>query len=85
MSANSYVKVVGVVENIRVIRTKQGHQMAFVELQDEYGSISVTLFPQQFETVSQLIAVDCFAYVEGSIEPRLGKIQIKVKQIKVEK
>lgn len=85
MSANSYVKVVGVVENIRVIRTKQGHQMAFVELQDEFGSISVTLFPQQFETVSQLIAVDCFAYVEGSIEPRLGKIQIKVKQIKVEK
>lgn len=84
MKANSYVKLLGIVEHIRVIRTKQGQQMAFVELQDEFGSISVTLFPQLFETVKQSLAVDRFVYVEGIIEPRLGKIQVKVKHLKLQ-
>ncbi|MEO4051946.1 DNA polymerase III subunit alpha [Solibacillus sp. CAU 1738] len=82
--ANSYIKFLGIVEDIRVIRTKKGEQMAFVELQDEFGSLSATLFPKEFETVKQGLAVDSFAFVEGYVETRFGKLQLKVKQIKIQ-
>ena len=40
----SFVHVIGLVVEIKRIRTKKGESMAFVTLQDETGTISCTLF-----------------------------------------
>ncbi|RKQ20048.1 DNA polymerase III subunit alpha [Ureibacillus endophyticus] len=76
---NTYVKFVAMVEDIRQIRTKKGELMAFIQVQDEYGSISTTLFPKQYNEVLGWIQVDRIVYIEGIFELRNGTPQIIVK------
>ena len=83
MRPNSFIKLVGMVENIRQIRTKKGELMAFIQLQDEYGAISTTLFPQSYNEVIGWIKEDRIVYVEGILEFRNGNSQIKVKTMKI--
>ena len=75
----TYVKMLGLVEEVKKIRTKKGEQMAFVQLQDEYGTVSVTLFPQVFQLVQDLLIEDELLYIEGTLEKRFGKPQVKAK------
>ncbi|MFP3917010.1 DNA polymerase III subunit alpha [Lysinibacillus telephonicus] len=79
---NTFIKFVGMVELIRQIRTKKGELMAFVQLQDEYGSVSATLFPQQYNEVIGWMKEDRIVYVEGVLEVRNSSPQIKVKIMK---
>lgn len=56
--------------------------MAFIQLQDEYGSISTTLFPQVYNEVIGWIKEEQMVYIEGTLEYRNGNSQIKVKVVK---
>ncbi|MEK9199104.1 DNA polymerase III subunit alpha [Ureibacillus sp. FSL E2-3493] len=76
---NSFVKIVGMIESIRQIRTKKGELMAFIQLQDEFGTVSTTLFPQTYNEVIGWVKEDRIVYVEGVIDYRNGNTQIKVK------
>lgn len=76
---------VGLIEEVKKIRTKKGEQMAFVVAEDEYGSISVTLFPQVFDTASPWLVEGMVVYIEGVLEFRFGKSQIKAKNITLSK
>ena len=49
------VTVVGLIQDIKKIRTKKGESMAFVTIQDETGSISVTLFPEEYAKYNSLL------------------------------
>ena len=81
----TYVKMVGMIDDVKKIRTKKGEQMAFVQLQDEYGTVSITLFPQVFQLVQDLLIEDELLFIEGVLERRFGKPQIKVKHAKTMK
>lgn len=81
--ANSFVKLIGIVSDIRQIRTKKGELMAFVQIEDEFGMISLTLFPKEYLQVVGQIKEGAFVYTEGVLEFRFGKPQLKVKQIQV--
>lgn len=83
LSSNSFVKLIGMVENIHQIRTKKGELMAFVQLQDEIGTISTTLFPKEYNEVMGWVKEDQIVYLEGVLEYRFGKPQIKVKKMKL--
>lgn len=81
----TYVKVIGMIEEIKKIRTKRGEQMAFAQLQDEYGTVSITLFPQVFQLVQDFLLEDEMLYIEGTVEKRFGKPQVKVKHAQTTK
>jgi len=85
MRDGTYVKMIGVIEEVKKIRTKKGEQMAFVQLQDEHGAVSATLFPQVFQFVQDLLIEDEILFIEGTIERRFGKPQIKVKHAQATK
>lgn len=46
---NRDVAVLGLIKRPRVIRTKKGQRMCFATVEDETGSISVTIFPKLFQ------------------------------------
>lgn len=77
----AHVKVLGSIEDIRVLRTKKGEQMAFVTLEDEGGTISCTLFPQLYSHVAPLLLDGALVAAEGQIEVRFGKRQLKTKAL----
>ena len=62
------VRLLVYVKEVRVIRTKKGEQMAFVEVDDLTGSLSLTVFPTIFRTLRNTIEKNCVYYAEGKIE-----------------
>lgn len=81
LKENTYVKLIGFVSEIRQLRTKRGELMAFVQLEDEFGIVSLTIFPKEYEGIYGKLQEDTLLYVEGSFEYRFNKPQVKVKQI----
>lgn len=51
---NEIVNVLGLVKNLRVIRTKKGQRMCFMTIEDESGNISVTIFPKLFQKIEEM-------------------------------
>lgn len=76
---STFVKLVGMIENVRQIRTKKGELMAFAQLSDEFGSISLTLFPKEYNDVIGWIKEELIVYVEGILEYRNDKPQVIIK------
>ena len=81
MRPNSYVKCIGMIADVRQLRTKKGELMAFAQLEDEFGSVSLTIFPKEYNQVMGRLKEDTFVFVEGFLEYRFNKPQLKVKQI----
>lgn len=76
-----YVTLVGLITEIKRIRTKKGEAMAFVSLQDETGTISCTLFPKQYTQAHDMLDEKKMVLVQGTIERRRGQLQILVQQV----
>ncbi|EOI01938.1 DNA polymerase III, alpha subunit [Enterococcus moraviensis ATCC BAA-383] len=80
---NQSARLLIYVKDVRVIRTKKGEQMAFVEGDDLTGSLSLTLFPAVFRTLRQTIEKNEVYFVEGKIEKSNynQELQLLVNQI----
>jgi len=76
-----FVTVVGLIIEIKRIRTKKGDSMAFVTLQDETGSLSCTLFPKEYATFNAALKEWKTAGMAGTIEWRNGKPQLIIKKL----
>jgi DNA polymerase-3 subunit alpha len=64
----SEVKVAGLIENLKIKRTKRGDKMAVVSLEDPTGSTDVIIFPNTFESYAHLLKGDEPLLVSGSAE-----------------
>jgi DNA polymerase-3 subunit alpha len=62
------VKVAGVIEHLRIKRTKRGDKMAILSLEDSTGSTEVILFPDVFSTYSPLLKGDEPILIGGTAE-----------------
>ncbi len=74
--ARQTVTLAGVVTNARVITTKKGDPMAFVQLEDPSGATELTVFPKVFERTRELWRVETLLLVKGKVELRDGKFQV---------
>ena len=58
----------GMLTDIRIIRTKKGDEMAFAKLQDYGGAIDITIFPRTWETVKSRIFEDGIYAFRGKVD-----------------
>lgn len=70
------------VEEVRVIRTKRGESMAFIQLTDEDATFEMVIFPEQFRTYKQVLVEGDFVWIRAKIEERQGKKQGIVEEVK---
>lgn len=75
------VRVLGMVEDIKRIRTKKGDAMAFLTLMDETGPASVTLFPVEYAKYNLLLEPHAILEIQGVVENRNQKTAIICKNI----
>jgi len=75
------VKIAGVVEGLKVKRTKRGDKMAVIQLEDLSGSTEVVIFPDLFNAVSPLLKGDDPLLVTGSVEIGDSSAKILAKEI----
>ena len=77
------VKIAGVVESVKLKRTKRNDKMAVIQLEDLTGSTEVVIFPDVFAAVSHLLKGDDPLLVTGSVE--IGETAAKVIAKEVER
>lgn len=77
------INVLAQVQNLKVIRTKKGEQMAFLQLEDETSSISATIFPQVFEQFKEELIEELFLEIEAKVESRNNAPQLIIQKLKV--
>ncbi len=77
----STVHVAGVVESLRVKRTKKGDKMAIISLEDLSGAIEVIIFPDLFSSTSSLLKSDDPLLVVGSLEKTETAVKIIAKEL----
>ena len=70
------ITLAGVVTSARVITTKKGDPMAFVQLEDPSGATEITVFPKVFERTRDLWHAEALLLVKGKVELRDGKLQV---------
>ena len=81
MPAKMSVNIIGLIVEMKKIRTKKGEPMAFVKVQDETGVISCTIFPKQFAQYHSFLEEKAIISVMGTVEIRQHQHQILVKQM----
>ncbi len=62
------VRMGGLVKNYKIIKTKKGEPMAFVTIEDIYGSIEVTVFSSLYASVIDLIVEDNPVLIQGQVQ-----------------
>ncbi|ADH98856.1 DNA polymerase III subunit alpha [Salisediminibacterium selenitireducens] len=64
------VRLAGMIEHIRLIRTKKGDQMAFVSMSDETGAMDITVFPEQLKHYQMALKKNGLIFTEGKMQWR---------------
>ncbi len=67
---NKRVIIGGIVVSIKQKSTKNNNMMAFVQLEDLYGTIELIVFPKTFEEYGKFIKTDSIVLVEGKVSQR---------------
>ena len=64
------VSIGAVIDSIREILTKKGDKMAFVQLQDLFGSCELVVFPKVYKEYFSIIKKDEIVFVKGTADIR---------------
>ena len=64
------------VQSIRTIRTKNGENMAFLQVSDLQKKMDVTLFPDIYRHYSSKIREKGYYYLKGKVQSRDGRLQM---------
>jgi DNA polymerase III subunit alpha len=82
LMAGMMTVISGIVEDARVILTKNGEQMAFVKISDFSDSIEAVVFPRVFAKHKSLITAEKCVSIKGRISDRNGGRGIIAEAIK---
>ncbi|MEI7720052.1 MAG: DNA polymerase III subunit alpha [bacterium] len=72
----------GMVEDVRVILTKGGDQMAFIKIADYDGSIEAVIFPKSFAEYKSIIQPDMCIALKGKLSNRNGELSLVADALK---
>lgn len=82
MYESKTVTTIGIVQQIKKIRTKKGEPMAFAQIQDATGTIDLAVFPEEFSTVFRQLIEGALVLVSGRVSKnRQGNWQIQVQKM----
>lgn len=76
LAENSRATILVEVQSIKIIRTKNGENMAFMQVTDTKKKLDVTLFPEIYRRFAKQIQEKGYYYLTGKIQERDGRLQM---------
>ncbi len=61
-----FYTVAGVVENVRVQTTKRGDNMAFITIEDMYGTLEIVVFPREYNNYRSILDKNSKLLIRGN-------------------
>lgn len=78
---NQYVRIYGIINNIRVIKTKNQKLMAFFEIQNDSNVIEVTAFEKLYQTYQEYLQINKVILMEAKVEIYKDNIQLILSRV----
>ena len=82
LSENSHSIILVEIQKIKIIRTKKGENMAFLQVDDSKKKLDVTLFSDLYRQESSKLKEGVFYYIKGKIQLRDGRLQMIAQEIR---
>jgi len=79
---NTPVTVAAIINEVRIVNTKNNVRMAFIKISDLTGSIDAVLFSKLFETTKDLLIVDNIIALQGEVTERNGEKSLMIESFK---
>ena len=70
------------IQSIRVIRTKKGENMAFLQVSDSKTKLEVTVFANRYRQFKDFLHEGSFYYLNGKVQARDGRLQLILNSLK---
>ena len=70
------------IQSIRVIRTKNGENMAFLQVSDSKTKLEVTVFADRYRQFKDFLHEGSFYYLNGKVQARNGRLQLILNSLK---
>ncbi len=82
---NSPQLIVGLIHDLRIIKSKRGDHIAILTLDDQSARIEVSLFGEVYESIRESLSKDSIVLVEGPVSQNEyagdGSVQVRAKRI----
>ena len=79
--ANGYVSGFGLISRVKSLRTKKGDMMAFVDLIDDKGALSLAVMPNIYSMYSNVLVKGKYVCFEGNMEREASCLVKKMRVI----
>jgi DNA polymerase-3 subunit alpha len=80
---NTPVTVAAIIDDVRIVTTKNNARMAFIKLSDFTGTIDAVVFSKLFETTKDLLINDTIIALQGKVTERNGEKSLMIESLKV--
>ena len=78
---NNRIEIYLLIDNVKIIKTKDNEKMAFILGSDEYGEIDMVMFPKTFNRYFDLSKGE-IVFIKAKVERRVNKYQLVIYDIK---
>jgi len=82
LKVNTPVTVAAIIDDVRIVTTKNNSRMAFIKLSDFSGTIEAVVFSKLFETTKDMLIVDNIIALKGKVSERNGEKSIMIESMK---
>jgi DNA polymerase-3 subunit alpha len=79
---NKTISLVLIIDQIKEVTTKKNDIMAFITASDEYGQVSLTMFPSTYKTYNNIKKKNIIR-IYGRVEKRYDQYQIVINSLKI--
>lgn len=82
LKVNTPVTIAAIIEDIRIVTTKNNNRMAFIKISDSTGTIDAVIFSKLFEASKDLLVKDTIIALTGKVTERNGEKSIMIDNFK---
>jgi DNA polymerase-3 subunit alpha len=82
IKVNTPVTVAAIIDDVRIVTTKNNARMAFIKLTDLTGSIDAVVFSKLFETTKDILIIDNIIALQGKVTERNGEKSLMIESLK---
>jgi len=74
--------IAGMIEDLRILLTKNGDQMAFIKLADKSGSVEAVVFPKSYVEYKSILRPEACIAIKGRVSNRNGEFSVVTEALK---
>ena len=82
VKVNTPVTVAAIIDDVRIVTTKNNTRMAFIKLSDFSGAIEAVVFSKLFDTTKDLLVKDTIIALKGKVTERNGEKSLMIESFK---